>query len=258
MRLPVLLICLALEGVVAPAVTAPAVPHALASRKTVAVLAFDNNTGDAQYDHLGKGMATMMTTDLSSVDDIQLLERERLADVTKEIDAQHSSYFDSTTAVKVGRLAGAQFIVTGAFVAVQPQIRIDTRVIRVETGAIVKTAKVTGKEDDFFELQQRLARQLVKDLDVALTPEGEAKLDARQRANRVDDLDAVVGMSNAISLSDAGDYAGALTRMAPVVAKYPNSVVVKVTYAEMKRRAASSTKDKAKSKLNGLIKRRWP
>ena len=103
-----------------------------------------------------------------------------------------------------------------------------------------------------------LARQLVKDLDIALSPEGEAKLDARQQSNRVDDLDAVVGMSNAIALSDAGDYAGALTKMAPVVARYPNSVVVKVTYDEMKRRATNSTKQKAKSRLNGLIKKKWP
>ncbi|MFO0095664.1 MAG: CsgG/HfaB family protein, partial [Gemmatimonadaceae bacterium] len=62
------------------------------ARKTVAVLNFDNNTGKADYDHLGQGMAAMMTTDLAAVDDIQLLERQRLADVTKEIDAQRSRY----------------------------------------------------------------------------------------------------------------------------------------------------------------------
>lgn len=259
MRLHYLLLCLALDGVLPAARPhSDRLSHSAAPRRTVAVLAFDNNTGDTEYDHLGRGMAAMMTTDLSSVDDIQMVERERLADVTHEIDLQHSSYFDSTTAVKVGRLAGAQYIVTGSLATVKPQMRIDTRVIRVETGAIVKTAKVTGKEDDFFELQQKLARQLVKDLDVALSPEGEAKLDARQESNRVDDIDAMIGMSNAIALSDAGDYAGALTKMAPVVAKYPNSVVVKVTYDEMKRRASNSTKQKAKNKLNGLIKKKWP
>lgn len=230
----------------------------VAARKTVAVLSFDNNTGDADYDHLGKGMAAMMTSDLSAVDEIQLLERERLEDVTKEIDAQRSSYFDSTTAVKVGRLTGAQFIVTGSFVSVKPQIRIDTRVIRVETGAIVKTARVTGKEDDFFELEQKLARQLVKDLDVALSPEGEQKLAQRQEANRVDELDAVVRMSNAISLSQGGDYAGAALKMAPVVAKYPRSVVVRATYDEFKRRSSASGKQKAKDGINKLIRRRWP
>ena len=243
--------------------TRSSLPSSLAGgRKTVAVLTFDNNTGKSDYDHLGKGMAAMMTTDLAAVNDIQLLERERLADVTKEIDQQRSRYFDSTTAVKVGRLSGAQYIVIGSIAAVQPQMRIDTRIIRVETGAIVKTAHVTGQEEKFFDLQKKLARQLVKDLDIALTPEDEAKLDARQEANRVDDLDAIVKLSNAMSMADAGDYGGATLKIAPVVAKYPNSTFVKMTADEIKKRAAQSTKEKAKnginSGINKLIKRKWP
>ncbi len=233
-----------------------------AARKTVAVLSFDNNTGRSDYDHLGKGMAAMMTTDLSVVDDIQMLERERLEDVTKEIDQQRSRYFDSTTAVKVGRLSGAQYIVIGSIAAVAPQMRIDTRIIRVETGAIVKSAKVLGSEDQFFDLQKKLARQLVKDLDIALTPEGEAELDQRQQANRVDDVNAVVTLSNAMSMADAGDFAGASVKIAPVVARYPNSTFVKLTADEIKRRAAASSKQKAKTSINNginkLIKKKWP
>ncbi len=38
-------------------------PAPIAAKKTVAVLAFDNNTGKSDYDHLGKGMSTMMTND---------------------------------------------------------------------------------------------------------------------------------------------------------------------------------------------------
>ncbi len=247
----------------APLSLAPGTPTTLpAARKTVAVLAFDNNTGQSDYDHLGRGMASMMMTDLAAVNDIRLVERERLADVTKEIDQQRSRYFDSTTAVKVGRLSGAQYIVIGSIAAVAPQMRIDTRIIRVETGAIVKTANVTGKEEKFFDLEKKLARQLVKDLDIALTPEDESRLDARQEANRVDDLDAVVTLSNAMSMADAGDYGGAALKIAPIVAKYPNSTFVKITADEIKKRAAQSSKEKAKNGINGginkLIKRKWP
>ncbi|BAH39133.1 MAG TPA: hypothetical protein DGD08_09505 [Gemmatimonas aurantiaca] len=241
---------------------APTGPSAAPARKTVAVLAFDNNTGKTDYDHLGQGMAAMMTTDLAAVDEIQLLERQRLADVTKEIDNQRSQYFDSTTAVKVGRLAGAQYIIVGSLAAVEPQVRIDTRIVRVETGAIVKTAKVSGKQEEFFDLQKRLTKQLVKDLDIALSPEGEAKLDARQQANRVDDMDAMVKVSNAMSMADAGDYGGATFKIAPVVAKYPNSAFVKMTSDEIKQRASKKTEQKAKDGINKginkLIKKKWP
>jgi TolB-like protein len=257
--MPTLLLLLLTALGLAPAAIGTA---AAPARKTVAVLNFDNNTGKADYDHLGQGMAAMMITDLAAVDDIQLLERQRLADVTREIDAQRSRYFDSTTAVKVGRLAGAQYIIIGSLAAVDPQIRIDTRIVRVETGAIVKSAKVTGKQEDFFDLQKRLARQLVKDLDIALSPEDDAKLEARQQANRVDELDAMVRLSNAMSLADAGDYGGATLKIAPVVAKYPNSTFVKLTADEIKRRASRSTEQKTKDKINDgvnkLIRKKWP
>lgn len=253
-----LLLVLAALGFAPTAMSSAVAP----ARKSVAVLNFDNNTGKADYDHLGQGLAAMMTTDLAAVDDIQLLERQRLADVTKEIDAQRSGYFDSTTAVKVGRLTGAEYIVIGALAAVDPQLRIDTRIVRVETGAIVKTARVTGKQEEFFALQQRLVKQLVKDLGIALTPEDEAKLDARQSANRIDELDAVVRLSNAMSLADAGDYGSATMKIAPVVAKYPNSTFVRMTADEIKRRASRASETKAKTKINEgvnkLIKRKWP
>ncbi|HEY0930699.1 MAG TPA: CsgG/HfaB family protein [Gemmatimonas sp.] len=259
--MPTLLALALLAFGLLPAPTGPAAAPA-AARKTVAVLAFDNNTGKSDYDDLGQGMAAMMTTDLAAVDDIQLLERQRLADVTKEIDNQRSRYFDSTTAVKVGRLAGAQYIIVGSLAAVEPQVRIDTRIVRVETGAIVKTAKVAGKQEEFFDLQKRLTKQLVKDLDIALTPEGEAKLDARQQANRVDDMDAMVKVSNAMSMADAGDYGGATFKIAPVVAKYPNSAFVKMTSEEIKQRASKKSEQKAKDGINKginkLIKKKWP
>lgn len=254
-----LLLALALLGVVPSALSPKAAADA--PRKTLAVLAFDNNTGNADYDHLGQGMAAMMTTDLATVKELQLLERDKLAEITKEIDAQRSRYFDSTTAVKVGKLAGAQYIVIGALAAVDPQLRIDTRIVRVETGAIVKTAKVTGKQEDFFDLQKKLVKQLVRDLDVALTPTDSTALDAQQEANRVD-LAALMRVSSAMSLADAGDYSGATMRIAPVVARYPNSTFVKLTADEIKRRASRSTEQKAKTKINEgvgkLLRKKWP
>lgn len=257
--MPILrLLVLAFVGLTPALRSLPAPP---APRKTVAVLAFDNNTGKADYDHLGQGMAAMMTTDLASVKELQLLEREKLAEVTKEIDAQRSRYFDSTTAVRVGRLTGAEYLVVGALAAVDPMLRIDTRLVHTETGAIVKTARVAGKQEEFFDLQKKLVKQLVKDLDVALSPADSTALDARQESNRVD-MPAMLRISSAMNLADAGDFGGATLRIAPVVARYPNSTFVKLTADEIKRRASRASEIKAKTKINDgvnkLIKRKWP
>src|ERR1700712_200268 len=66
------------------ALTASTPPSA--PKKTVAVLYFDNHTGKPDYDPLGKGIAAMMISDLGAVQEIQLLERDRMQDMVKEMD----------------------------------------------------------------------------------------------------------------------------------------------------------------------------
>ena len=241
-------------GIAATPVSAPA-----PAKKTVAILYFDNYTGSADYDPLGRGISSMMISDLSVVKEIQLVERDRMQDLIKEIDLQHTKYFDSTTTVKAGKMIGAEYVVVGAFATVQPQMRIDTRVVRVETGEVVKSAQVTGDQDKFFDLQQALANKLIDGLGIALSPEDQQRLVAQQKANRVDAVKTVNAFSQALALSDRKDYEGAVKAMAPAVQAAPNSMVMRLAFSEMKRRATSSAADQAKDKLKsgikGLIKR---
>jgi len=144
----------------------PCAAHA--DKPVVTVLYFDNDTGDEAFKHLGKGLADMMTTDLAAVDSVRVVEREKLQALLDELKLQRTSYFDPATAQKIGRGLGAAFAVTGAFHAFAPEVRIDTRVVRIATGEIVKAARVTGKQEQFLELQGKLAASLVEGLEAAL------------------------------------------------------------------------------------------
>lgn len=221
--------------------------------RSLAVLYFDNNTGDAQYDALGRGMASMMITDISAVPEIRIVERERLQHVLEEQRMQQSTMFDPSTAVKTGKLLGAEYLVTGAFSAVKPVLRIDTRVIRVETGEIVKSTKVTGLEDRFFELQQRLAKDLVAALPVAVSPEAMERLRERQQRNRIDNVNTMIAFSQAVARYDGGDYVGAAARMQPVLRDAPDALVVKLFSDEVKRRSGNVAKRKIREGLKGWL-----
>src|SRR5690349_11164353 len=98
---------------------------ALAAPLTVAVLYFDNNTALREYDVLQKGMADMLITDLMASDQLRLVEREKLDQVIGEIKLQRSKFFDAATAVKLGKIVGAGYAVTGAFTGFEPEVRID-------------------------------------------------------------------------------------------------------------------------------------
>jgi len=233
---------------------APVQPAAMPARKTVAILYFDNNTGRTDYDALGKGMSAMMISDLGVVNEVQLVEREHLQSLVDEMERQKTRYFDPSTAVQVGRMAGAEYVVAGALSAVDPQIRIDSRVIRVETGEIVKTARVTGREDKFFDLQQKLARELIDGLAIALSPEQTERLRAQQEANRIDELKTVAAYSQALDLFDQKDYVGAAARMYPVVQSAPGSALVRLTYDEMRKRAKRGAVNRLRDRINKGIR----
>lgn len=231
---------------------------ALVSRseiKNVAVLDFENRSGQAKFDHLGKGLSSMLATDLHGVPGVRLVEREQLRAVIEELNLQQTQHIDSTTASKVGRLLGAQYLVVGDLSAVDPRIRIDTRVVRVENGEIVKTAEVTGREDRFFEMQQKLADELIDGLDVALSPEELQRLREQQEANRMDDLQTALTYSDALELYDRGDYVAALGKMTLLMKSSPNSTLVRLTYQKIKDKAAQSTKDQLNKRLRGLLRK---
>ena len=228
--------------------------------KTVAVLRFDNNTGEERYQHLGRALAAMMISDLSAVDEITLVERERLDDVVAELDFQQSMYVDPATAQSVGLIAGAEFVVTGAFATVEPEMRLDSRVISVETTEIVKTASVTGQSDELFDLQLRLADELIDGLSIALSPEQREQLRAHQEANRIDDVETALAFSRALCYADAGNYVRALELMQEARGRAPGSRILGATLDLMQERAREEARrglvDRAGRAIGGLVGRR--
>lgn len=112
------------------------------------------------------------------------MERERLEELLAELDLQQSAYVDPNSAQSLGMIVGAQYVVAGAFVTVEPIMRLDTRIARVETSEIVTTAEVTGERETLFDLQQPLADQLVEGLDLVLTEEERERLRAAGGAGR--------------------------------------------------------------------------
>jgi TolB-like protein len=228
-----------------------------APKSVLAVLAFENNTGQDRYDPLGKGLANMMTSDLSAVPELQLVEREQMQALIEELQLQQTEYFDSETALRVGQFVGAEHVVVGSIVAVSPEIRLDTRVVRIETGEVVQTANVTGNENELFDLQQRLADTLIEGIDVVLSPEDQAALRAQQQANRIDDLETMLLYSEALDYYDRGDYVGAVERLNEVRERAPASQMVSAALELARSRAAGAVQEEARDRLNNVIRGRF-
>ena len=220
------------------------------ARPTVAVLRFDNDTGEERYEHLGRAFSSMMISDLSVLEQIRLVERERLEEILAELELQNSAYADSTAAQSVGMILGAEYVVVGSFVAVAPAMRMDSRVARVETAEIVATANVRGEQETLFDLQQRLAEQVIEGLSLVLSKEDRARLRERQEANRIDDLEAALAYARALCLMDHGAYPEALDALETARSRAPASGLVGSALALARRQAADEARDRARSEAN--------
>lgn len=202
-------------------------PAAAAAPMTVAVLYFDNNTGNAAYDVLQKGLADMLVTDLASVRALQVVEREKLQALLDEMRLQRTAYFDPKTAQKLGRGIGAQYAITGAFAAIEPVMRIDIRLVEVKTARVIMADKVVGNKDALFELEAALVAKLVRGLDLRarVAPSGGAG-----------DVGTLLEYSQAIDSADKGDLEQASRALGAVVQRAPRFTLAQKRYTEILKR----------------------
>ena len=119
--------------------------QAATAAPSVAVSYFENTGNDAAMAPLQKGLAEMLITDLSVSKAITIVERSRLNDVLGEVKLQKNPYFDPEGAAKLGRGLGADFLITGSYLVMDDKIRIDARVVDVESSAVVLSVKTMGE-----------------------------------------------------------------------------------------------------------------
>jgi tetratricopeptide (TPR) repeat protein len=141
---------------------------------TIAVMPFANITKDAQIDWLGAGFAETIATKLCMVSGIQYVERSQLAQALKELKLQDTAVVDPKTAGKLGKVIGARQIVLGSYQKLGDKLKVDARVVDVETSVATRSADDTGTMDGVFDLQADLARKLIEALGKTAT-EAESK-----------------------------------------------------------------------------------
>jgi TolB-like protein len=193
--------------------------------KRVAILYFDNSGGEASMDKLKKGLADMMITDLSNIRMLNIVERDKLESILKEQKLNNSKEFDPSTASKVGKLLGAQIILTGGYFEMMGALRIDARFIDVETGKILKSDGVDGQTSSFFKIQKQLSWKIIKNMDTKISDEERKELENSEKAKALS-MDDMTKYSKALDYYDNGNKVESKKIAADLQKKYPDFLPV--------------------------------
>jgi TolB-like protein len=172
----------------------------------IAVMEFSTASASKDDAALGKGMQSMMTTDLSVIPRFVLVERARLNDIKAELKLSSGKLVNKRTAVKVGKLVGATHMVTGSVTVRGEKMRMDCRLFAVKTGKVLLGTAVSGEKDAFFELEKALVNKLVSAIGYKMAPRERARIGRVHTA----DLKAFRKYSQGIAAFDAKRYSAAV------------------------------------------------
>ena len=137
------------------------VAEATGSRPSVAVLHFENNTGNAQMDWLRTGLADMLVTDLSQSTEVEVLSTDRLVQILRDLGKLDQRAVDSETVQEVARRAHVRHVLLGSYVKAGETIRINVRLQEASTGRILSTEHIDApNEASLFPTMDDLTRRV--------------------------------------------------------------------------------------------------
>ena len=139
-----------------PAATNPS------GKPAVAVLYFENNTGDASLDWMRTGLTDMMVTDLSQSADIEVLGTDRLVQILQELKRADDRVVSADVVREIASRAGVNNVLVGSYVKAGDTIRITARLQETQTGRIVTAERVEGVgESSVFAMVDELTRRFM-------------------------------------------------------------------------------------------------
>ena len=136
---------------------------------SIAVISFENQTGDPGYNYLQKAIPNLLITNLERTGELYVATWERMHDILKQMGQKDVESIDRDLGFEICRREGIQSIVTGSFVKAGDTFVTDVKVLDVETKKLLKGANVRGRgEDSILQTQiDELTLEISQGLGIA-------------------------------------------------------------------------------------------
>ena len=139
-------------------------------KPSIAVLPFDNMSGDPEQDYFSDGLAEDLITDLSKISGLFVITRNSaFAFKGKTIDVK-----------EVAEKLGVKHILEGSVRKAGGKVRINAQLIDAQSGGHIWADRYDGDLEDIFSLQDNITAQIVSALQISLTPADKALAERKQ------------------------------------------------------------------------------
>jgi len=111
----------------------------------IAVISFENQTGDTTYDYLQKAIPSLLITNLEQSRYLRVTTWERMRDLLRYLGKEEAEIIDRDVGFELCRMDGVDAIVLGSYVKAGDVFATDVKVLDVETKRILKSANSQGE-----------------------------------------------------------------------------------------------------------------
>jgi len=145
---------------------------------SIAVISFENLTGEEKYDYYRRSIPNLLITNLENAGFSYVVSWERMRDLLKQIGKGDVDIIDSEEGFEICRREGVEALVTGSLNKAGDMFAIELRILDVETKRHIKTAASRGVgEQSIIESQiDELSKEIAQGIGIAKQKIEESKI----------------------------------------------------------------------------------
>ncbi|MBD3412922.1 MAG: tetratricopeptide repeat protein, partial [Candidatus Aminicenantes bacterium] len=145
---------------------------------SVAVISFENLTGEEKYDYYRRSIPNLLITNLENAGLSYVVSWERMQDLLKQTRRREGEIIESESGFEICRREGVQALVTGSINKAGDMFAIELRILDAETKRHIKTATSRGiGEQSIIETQiDELSREIAQGIGIAQNKIDESKI----------------------------------------------------------------------------------
>ncbi|TET69202.1 MAG: tetratricopeptide repeat protein [Candidatus Aminicenantes bacterium] len=130
-------------------------------KPSLAIVYFENNTGDESLDHWRKALCELLIADLTQSKYIRVLSSDKLIDILNDLNQIEAKSFSARVLKEVAARGGSTHILRGGFTKAGEQFRIDAILQDAATMESIGSDRIQGKgEESFLSMVDELTKKV--------------------------------------------------------------------------------------------------
>ena len=190
---------------------------------SMAVMPFQNASGDQSWDWLGPSLADMLSTDVGQSAHLRSVPSDRVEQVFHDLRIAPNSAVDSSTLNRVAEFTNADTLVWGQYTKLGDQIRIDATLEDRKHNRSVRLKSEASSQKDLSAAVDRLAGMIRKNL--ALSSDVVKELQAQSFKPTSNSVDALRDYNEGLQLLRQGNNLEAQKRLQTATKEDPQFAV---------------------------------